>query len=264
MSSLTTAQVPYTGPYSVSGNGKHKGPTALALKRTMKRSGHGFQDVTFDELDDVFNNRLEEALDKAFKDDADGYGEGRWKKVRALKLADGTYAMDSISRKMIRDEYAKTIPVVPNLGPIYNGGVSILQQDLTHDTDGLPRTSNGTSLWPAFDSAFGVGVPVIAPENLKVTKSSSASPGDAFYAAGSSGIDYWFGHLVSAPSVGRVFKKGEVMGKTARNHTGGGPHCHCAINVERIWGKGKYLEHHTNYTHGAPLVGAQLKLHAML
>ena len=251
---LTSAQVPYTGAYSVDGNGKHEGPTAKALKRTMKRAGFGFDDVAMDQIDDVFNQRLEEALDRAFKDGANGYGDGRWKRVRALKLSTGEFAMDSLSQKMIQGEANAMLPHVPDLGPIYPGGLSILQQDLTHETDGIAR-------YPAFDSAFGVYTPVIAPEGLVITRASSSVPGDAMYATGNSGIRYWFGHLSVAPAVGRRFNKGEKMGIVGPNHIGGGPHCHCGINVEGIWGPGAQLAHHTNYTHGAPLVGYQLKSH---
>jgi hypothetical protein len=254
---LTKAQVPYTGPYSIDGEGKHRGPTAEALKRTMKRAGFGFADVTLDELDDIYNQRLEDALDKAFKDSANGYGEGRWVKVRSLKLKTGDFAMDAFSQKMIQAELNSVQPKVPALGPVYRGGLSILQQDLTHATDGI-------QYYPAFDTAFDEGMSLIAPEHMVVTRESSSRPGDACYCTGDSGIRYWFGHQAYAPAVGRRFNKGDVFGRVAANHIGGGPHCHVGINVEGIWGAGKQLQHHTNYTHGAPLVGYQLSAHSIL
>ncbi len=254
---LTKTQVPYTGPYSVDGNGRHAGPTAKALKRAMKRGGYGFDDVSFDELDDDFNVRLETALDKAFKDAKDGYAEGRWVKIRSLKLKDGNYALDSVSQKMIQAEANALQPKVPDLGAVYRGGATVLQQDLTHATDGIP-------LYPAFDTAFGQGTRLTAPEGMIVTRDSSSMPGDAFYATGDSGIRYWFGHLYYAPAVTRRFNKGEVFGTVGANHTGGGPHCHVGLNVEKIWGVGQQLAHHDNYTHGAPLVGYQLKVHDLL
>lgn len=101
---LTKTQFPYTGAYSVAGSGKHKGPTALMLKRTMKRAGYGFVKTPFDEMDNSFNKALELSLDKAFKDGASGYGKGRWEKVRTLKLKDGTFAVDAYSQKLVQDE----------------------------------------------------------------------------------------------------------------------------------------------------------------
>ena len=144
---------------------------------------------------------------------------------------------------------------VPNLGPIYSGSKSVLDQDLTHATGGL-------DLYPAFDDAFGEGRTIIAPENIEITKASSSNPGDACYALGDSGIQYWFGHLTTAPSVGVRISKGGKVGVTCVNNIGGGPHCHLGINVENLWGKGKQLQHHTDYTHGAPTVGDQLASHS--
>ena len=135
---------------------------------------------------------------------------------------------------------------------MFRGGKSVLYQDLTHATTGIP-------LYPAFDDAFSEGVTIIAPETIEVTKASSSSPGDACYAEGTSRIRWWFGHLHEAPSVGERIDKGQVIGITCRNTYGGGPHVHVAINVEQIWGAGKQLTHQTNYTHGAPLIGEQLE-----
>jgi hypothetical protein len=141
---------------------------------------------------------------------------------------------------------------LPAIGAVWKGGRSVLMQDLTHPTSGIP-------LYPAFDDAFVEGREVIAPEDLRVQKSSSSRPGDAFYATGASHIRYWFGHLLDAPPVGKTFKRGAVMGEVGPNQVGGGPHVHVGVNVELLFGKGKELEHNTNYTHGAPFVGAQLK-----
>jgi hypothetical protein len=91
---LTVAQVPFTGPYSVAGYGKHKGKTALALKRFSSRMG--FLPWEPDKWDEMFNLKLEEALDK-FDPGKDGYGEGRWLKVRQAKTKDGTYGLDQHS-----------------------------------------------------------------------------------------------------------------------------------------------------------------------
>jgi hypothetical protein len=141
---------------------------------------------------------------------------------------------------------------VPKLGPVWRGGKSILVQDLTHATGGLP-------LYPAFDDAFVAGKEVIAPEGLVVARDSSSHPGDAFHATGRSGVRYWFGHLVNAPAVGTKFRKGETMGTVLDHNVGGGPHVHVGINIEDVVAAGRELKHHTNYTHGAPLIGKQLK-----
>lgn len=138
-----------------------------------------------------------------------------------------------------------------DIGPVWKGGKSLLDQDLTHPTSGIP-------LYPAFDDAFVEGREIIAPERLVVTRDSSSRPGDAFYADGESGLRYWFGHLAVAPGVGKRFAKGEVMGKVGANNIGGGPHVHVGVNAEKFLGKGKELQHHTNYTHGAPTIREQL------
>lgn len=143
--------------------------------------------------------------------------------------------------------------LVPALGPIWHGGKSVLLHDLTHSTAGIP-------LYPAFDDAFREGEVIIAPEALTVCKHlTSSNPGHAIYACGRSEIVYWFGHLDRAHALGTKFGKGDAIGKVARNTIGGGPHCHVGINIEALAGKGKQLAHHTDYTHGAPLIGTQLR-----
>ena len=105
---------------------------------------------------------------------------------------------------------------------------------------------------------FAQGKTIIAPEDLEITKASSSSPGDACYALGKSGLQYWFGHLVLAPEVGKKIAKGGTVGKVCANSLGGGPHVHVAVNVEGLWGAGAQMTHKTTYSHGAPLIGDQL------
>lgn len=143
----------------------------------------------------------------------------------------------------------------PALGPVVRGGQSILLHELTHATGGLDG-------YPAFDDAVGhPGLAVIAPEPLTVTRQSSArrrdgNPnGKAFYATGASGLRYWFGHVDAAPAVGAKFKKGQRMAAISANHEA--PHLHVGINAQDVIGH--ELAHHTNYTTGAPSVGAQLR-----
>lgn len=139
-----------------------------------------------------------------------------------------------------------------DLGPMYPGGASVLAHDLTHATSGV-------LLYPAFDDCFSQGKTIIAPERIEVTRDSSANPGDACYADGDSGLRYWIGHLTQAPKVGAVIERGDSIGTVAVNTVGGGPHVHVGVNVERLWGSGTQMAHHTNYTHGAPTIGAQLE-----
>lgn len=142
---------------------------------------------------------------------------------------------------------------VPNLGPVWRNGKSVLLHDLTHATTGIP-------LYPAFDDAFRQGEVVIAPEAIEVISPlTSSNPGDAFYALGRSKLRYWFGHLDRRPTPGTKFAKGDAVGKVCANTIGGGPHVHCGINVELLLGVGRQLAHHTDYTHGALTVGEQLR-----
>jgi hypothetical protein len=127
---------------------------------------------------------------------------------------------------------------IPELGPLYPGGKSVLDMKMTHDTSGIAG-------YPAYDDAFSAGLDVLAPEDLKVTKASSSNPGDAFYATGtSSGIKYWFGHLVAAPAVGKQFKKGAKMGDVMQTSQGGGSHVHIGMDVRPLTGQS--LKYGTN------------------
>lgn len=253
---LTEKQVPYTGPYSRPGGAyRSKGPTAKALKIAAKRMGQapfaGKDNASFDY---VFNDELEAALDRLTMPSWDGYGHRRWVSVRGLVTSKREHALNKEARDLILEDYARmTQTALPDLGPLYAGGKSVLDHDLTHATDGLP-------LYPAFDDAFKAGTPILAPEELEVVRSSSSSPGAAFYAEGrTSRIAYWFGHLVSAPAVGKQFARGSRIGVVLDHSVGGGPHCHCGINVEALFGAGRELEHHTDYTHGAPTIRTQLE-----
>ena len=56
--------------------------------------------------------------------------------------------------------------------------------------------------------------------------------------------------------MGRRFGRGDTVGSVAPHPDA--PHVHVGINVERLWGIGQEMSHHTNYTHGAAPVGKQL------
>lgn len=107
---LTEVQVPYTGPYGMVGSGlKVKGPTPEAEKRFVSRMGH----LPWREFDQIQNLALETAWDK-IDPGKNGYGEGRWKLMRTLRVPAGLpnageYALDFTARKLIQDEHGPVI-----------------------------------------------------------------------------------------------------------------------------------------------------------
>lgn len=242
-------------PPSASKGPVDDGDDIVAVKRAVSRAGY----FDWGNFDDSYNEKIADAV-KKFQhehgiDNTGFYGEATHNKLKGTNVPKGgTHAGEDVFDDKAAALYKQYLvpDSVPDLGPVFSGGKSVLKQDLTHATSGI-------DLYPAYDDAFSEGCSIIAPEDLEVTKASSSNPGDAFYADGKSGLRYWFGHLYVAPDVGRTFKKGAKLGETCENHQGGGPHCHVALNVEKLWGSGKQLSHHTNYTHGAPLVGDQLE-----
>lgn len=139
-------------------------------------------------------------------------------------------------------------PAVPALGPIVAGGKSILLQDCTHVTSGLG--------WPAFDDGWVAGKAVIAPEDCVVDDdtSSAAGGGDAFYVKGDSGLRYYIGHITTVPALNKRFVKGATMTLISPEHVR--DHVHLGIDARPLIGR--HLVAHTDYTHGAPLIGVQL------
>lgn len=254
MGTVSKKEFPYTGPYSVEGSGKQKGNTALALKRAMSRLG--FLPWEPDKWDNVFNKKLEAALDE-WDPGKNGYGEGRYDKIRSAVIRSGDkkgqQALDGTCINQVQTEYASDMgKKVPDLGPMEKGGSSLLDFACSHVTSGIPY-------YPATDTVWAPGTTVIAPEKITITKASSSSPGAACYAEGASGIRYWFGHLVSAPAVGKVIGKGGTVGKVG-SFSGYTPHLHCGVNVESLWGKGKQLKHGANYsTVGIPTIRRQFQ-----
>lgn len=237
-----------------------KGPVAdgvdvVGVKRAISRAGCW----TWQAFDDSYSQRFADDGVAAFQEakgiSATGnYGEATHEALVATRrIGSATeWAFDPVSIRLMEEAVGGPPPPrLPPLGPVCVGGRPVVDQDCTHATSGL-------RLYPAFDDAFGEGRAVIAPEPLTVTRTGTSRPGQACYADGLSGIGWWFGHLADAPAVGRSFRKGELMGETSANLIGGGPHVHVGVNVERLWGFGRQLLHHTNYTHGAPLIGRQL------
>lgn len=151
---------------------------------------------------------------------------------------------------------------MPNVGPVFRGGKSVLDECPTHATSGLPR-------YCAFDTNFRAGSSVIAPEGGMVTRhSGGGNSGFSLYLTGDSGLKYYFQHMNPdgrAP-LGRV-KKGAKIGTvcSAERYPGARvDHNHVGINVEAILGAGKQLKYGEtgtgpNYTFGSPAIRKQLK-----
>jgi hypothetical protein len=261
------ADAPFIVPYGLAGNSagfRSKGNTALAVKRALAHLGFLLWEPAVWDLH--WNAKLSDAA-AAWKrkrglipaDSNDGsWGQKSHDVMRSAWFTeDQKPAFDGESQRLLKEEKraydADQEPPdtkVPDLGPLWQGGLSVLQQDCTHMTSGMSVP------YPAFDDAFVQGRIIIAPEKVNVYKASSSNPGDAFYGAGASKIEYWFGHLLLAPAVGTVLQKGAKVGEVAPNSIGGGPHVHLGLDTRPL--TGKTLLHHTDYTHGAPLIGDQL------
>jgi peptidoglycan hydrolase-like protein with peptidoglycan-binding domain len=241
------------------------GADVEAVKRAVSRAGF----FPWQEFDRAYNEKIADAVVEFQKknglgsDSAGAFGEPTFKKLKGKKVpAESPNAGQSVFDERAAELYREYLvpDSVPDLGVVFKGGKTVLSHDLTHRTSGLPPNDTG-QYWPAFDDAFSQGVTILAPEDIEITKASSSNPGDACYAKGKSKIQYWFGHLTTAPAVGAKIAKGKKIGVTCVNNQGGGPHVHVAVNVEKLWGTGQFLKHHTNYTHGAPKIGDQLAGH---
>jgi hypothetical protein len=143
---------------------------------------------------------------------------------------------------------------VPDLGPLYVGGASVLVHALTHNTDGIPY-------FPAYDDGWLAGRSVIAVEDMTVDPvSTSSNPGSAFYATGKSKIRYWTAHLTSSPAFGHQFKKGDVVGRILDQ--GAKSHVHLGVDARPLIGHPLLYGRDGNgpdYTTGGIPVGVQLK-----
>jgi hypothetical protein len=243
------------------------GPDVVAMKRAVSRLGRWPWGMPFDDTysrgfacgtgGNVRETGVAGVQRQQWIAPTGQLGDATYQALRYARIPEalphaGEHAFDPVALDLLEQSHElPPAPVVPSLGPMFAGGKSVLQHDLTHATSGIP-------LYPAFDDAFAQGVTIIAPEALTITRASSSNPGDACYAEGASGLRYWIGHLTTAPSVGREIPRGGTLGVTCVNGVGGGPHVHVGCNVELLWGDGAELAHHTNYTHGAPTIGDQL------
>jgi len=230
----------------------------VAVKRAISRAGF----FPWNNFDNTYSEMFAKKGVKPFQQKMGLPATGIYNESTHLALRNkhrkgskSEWAFDLIAIALMHEAIAKPKPLaLPPLGPMYSGGKSILNHALTHSTSGI-------NLYPAFDDVFGAGRTVIAPEPLLVMRASTSNPGRAFYADGRSGIRYWFAHLTSSPRMGTEFKKGQKIGTTINAGT---PHCHTGVNVEKLWGKGKELIHHDNYTYGAPTIGDQLAARSLL
>jgi len=262
---LTEQQAPFTEPYAQVGNPngfKSKGPTAEAVKRALAHLGFIEWNPPFDQH---YNARVNDAA-AAWKRKRGliptDSNDGSWGKQAHAVMRYAWYgedkkpAFDSHAQNLLQKEkagQAEPLSKVPELGPVWKGGLSILDHDLTHATSGIP-------LYPAFDDAFIAGREIIAPDDIEIwKKDTGANPGEAVYAKGIQLVDFWIGHIDRDHPLGSEFKKGAVIGKVVPTDIGGGPHTHIGVNIERLLGVGKELLHQTNYTHGSPTVGVQLE-----
>jgi hypothetical protein len=250
--------VPFTRPLYPPSHAKGPVPDdvdIVAVKRAVSRAGYW----PWQDFDDAYSQRFADDGVAGFQyvagiDPTGNYGSATHEALRTTnrKGSATEWAFDPVSIRLMEQAAAgPPAPELPALGAVCVGGVPILNQDLTHETSGLP-------LYPALDDAFGAGRTVIAPEPLVVTRTGSSRPGSSFFADGASGLRFWFGHLVTSPEVGRRFAKGDRVGTTCVNTIGGGPHVHLGIEIQRLWGAGRQLLHHDNYTHGSVKIGVQL------
>lgn len=181
-----------------------------------------------------------EALEAKLKRTKRGYTPNGVNWRSAMKLLDE-----------LQDDATPPKVVIPNLGPIVKGAgfKSVLLNDCTHIDSGLG--------WPAFDDGWKGGLEVIAPEDCFVDDNTSSAQGggDAFYITGKSTIRFYIAHITTVPALNRKFKKGQTMTRISFEHAR--DHVHLALDTRPLIGK--FLIAHDDYTHGAPLIGTQLR-----
>ena len=148
------------------------GDDIVGVKRAISRAG--FMD--WQEFDDAYNEKVAlavAAFQRAKKLDVSGsYGEPTHSALRKANVPSGARAGQDCFDDRAAALYKNylTPDSVPDLGPVFKGGKSVLYQDLTHATSGIP-------LFPAWDDAFDEGCVIIAPEALRITKASSWNRG---------------------------------------------------------------------------------------
>ena len=101
-------------------------------------------------------------------------------------------------------------------------GISTWGGSIIHATSGLRG-------YPALDFGGARGTPVLAVEAGYVRELGGADVGDALYLRGSSGIDYWYGHIRRSVSKSEAVRRGQVIGRTVRHFNG--DHLHIGANA---------------------------------
>jgi len=237
--------------------GHPKGPTSGKDVQIMKWGIHRYETGVLPRPEDGFTDDFGVAMREALK--------------RVIQPAEGIDATGAIGQATFdvlwqylddyrRQQYRRwtppppkvTLPPVPSLGPLYSGGSSPMSRSLTHRTSGL--AGDRGSVWPAYDDGWIIGRTILAVEDMTVIEQSGSAGGDAFFTKGESKLEYWYGHLAWTQPNGRDFERGEPIGKIASMARA---HVHLAISAVPLIGHD--LAHHTDYSLGAPLVGAQLR-----
>lgn len=226
------------------------------VKRTLNRMpaqiglGENFFPKPPGGFDDVYNDKTVEAVTVIQK----------WFDVRPQTGNMGFTTFDILWAHA--DAYAKysyrlfTPPSpssIPQLGTLTQGGRDLMDLRLTHRSSGFPNPSHPDSVFPAIDAGWITGLDVYAVEEMTVTQASSANVGDAFYAMGRSQIEYWYGHLLIAPPVGKTLAEGQKVGDISPHPNGA--HVHMGMNAKRLIGRDLVY----GYSLGVPTVGQQLE-----
>ena len=89
--------------------------------------------------------------------------------------------------------------------------------------------TSGLAGYPALDFGGARGTTVLAVEAGYVRELGSADVGDALYLRGSSGVDYWYGHIRRTVSRSQTVRRGQVIGRTVRHFNG--DHLHLGANA---------------------------------
>lgn len=198
-------------------------------------------------FDNVFNLKLEQALDK-WDPGNNGYAEGRWNKIRGAKVPQslphaGELALDSIAVALVLDE-AEPVIVIPYIYPhpassgSHSGG-------FLHPTRGIPGNI-------ALDFLAPGGTALLAPFNGKITKLGGHDPstgtwkngqpdssGDVFgYSIYLEREDGMFAFMTHEGSTdvheGQVIAAGQKIGSVGHwPHDPGRSHTHCGITSPR-------------------------------
>lgn len=170
---LTPEQFPYTGPYGAKSSGhKSDGPTCESLAIAMWRLGF----LPAAPTSQKWTPDLARALNR-WDPGKQGYGEGRWRKIRAAVIPKGLahageLALDARARALVVAEAHSAPPVVEFVYP-HPAGVPGRVGGI-HLTAGFPP---GEDYW-ALDFLAPGGTSVLAFYAGTITRTSGRSPAD--------------------------------------------------------------------------------------